>query len=114
MGRIPQPVVCGVNGPAVGGGMSLALAGDLRIGSKQKARFLPTFVKLGLGGAQGGHTSVGGTMGSPQGEDGTRTHEYHEWIRIIVPIRYNYTYMIRSGWDNPYIFVFREAGATFE
>eukprot|EP00438_Fugacium_kawagutii_P013997 Skav200410 [mRNA] locus=scaffold236:283763:288433:- [translate_table: standard] len=53
---IPQPVVCGVNGPAVGGGMSLALAGDLRVGSKQKARFLPTFVKLGLGGHQGPHS----------------------------------------------------------
>lgn len=44
-------MVCGVNGAAVGGGMSLALAGDLRVGCREKARFMPTFVKLGLGGA---------------------------------------------------------------
>eukprot|EP00435_Cladocopium_sp_Y103_P012393 s1601_g3.t1 len=31
--------------------MSLALAGDLRVGCREKARFMPTFVKLGLGGA---------------------------------------------------------------
>lgn len=50
--EIPQPVVCGVNGAAVGGGMSLALAGDLRVGCREKARFMPTFVKLGLGGGE--------------------------------------------------------------
>jgi len=43
-------VVCGVNGAAVGAGMSLALAADLRIGCTKKSRFLASFVKLGLGG----------------------------------------------------------------
>ena len=43
-------MVCGVNGAAVGAGMSLALAADLRIGCTKKSRFLASFVKLGLGG----------------------------------------------------------------
>jgi len=50
--EIPQPVVCGVNGAAVGAGMSLALAADLRIGCTKKSRFLASFVKLGLGGGE--------------------------------------------------------------
>jgi len=49
--EIPQPIVCGVNGFAAGGGMSLALAADVRIGSP-KSRFIPSFVKLGLGGGE--------------------------------------------------------------
>mmetsp|Transcript_643 Transcript_643/g.1125 ORF Transcript_643/g.1125 Transcript_643/m.1125 type:complete len:292 (-) Transcript_643:26-901(-) len=49
--EIPQPIVCGVNGVAAGGGMSLALAADVRIGTK-KAAFISSFVKLGLGGGE--------------------------------------------------------------
>lgn len=48
---IPQPIVCGVNGSAAGGGMSLALAADVRIGTP-KCRFIASFVKLGLGGGE--------------------------------------------------------------
>lgn len=48
---IPQPIVCGVNGSAAGGGMSLALAADIRIGTP-KSRFIASFVKLGLGGGE--------------------------------------------------------------
>lgn len=49
--EIPQPIVCGVNGSAAGGGMSLALAADVRIGAP-KCRFMASFVKLGLGGGE--------------------------------------------------------------
>ncbi|CAK9064530.1 unnamed protein product [Durusdinium trenchii] len=48
---LPQPVVCGVNGAAVGAGLSLALAADLRIGARE-ASFVAAFVKLGLGGGE--------------------------------------------------------------
>merc|ERR550532_1434141 len=49
--EIPQPIVCGVNGSAAGGGMSLALAADVRIGTPG-CRFIASFVKLGLGGGE--------------------------------------------------------------
>eukprot|EP00931_Biecheleriopsis_adriatica_P086319 TRINITY_DN61017_c0_g1_i1.p1 TRINITY_DN61017_c0_g1~~TRINITY_DN61017_c0_g1_i1.p1 ORF type:complete len:289 (+),score=55.77 TRINITY_DN61017_c0_g1_i1:29-895(+) len=49
--EIPQPIVCGVNGSAAGGGMSLALASDVRIGTP-RSRFIASFVKLGLGGGE--------------------------------------------------------------
>jgi 2-(1,2-epoxy-1,2-dihydrophenyl)acetyl-CoA isomerase len=41
-----KPVVCAVNGPAVGAGLGLALLGDLTIAS-EKAFFLPGFVMVG-------------------------------------------------------------------
>jgi 2-(1,2-epoxy-1,2-dihydrophenyl)acetyl-CoA isomerase len=44
---LPKPVVASVNGPAAGGGVSLALACDLRIASEQ-ATFTPAFFRLGL------------------------------------------------------------------
>ena len=46
MREIPQPIVCGVNGPAVGAGMSLALAADLRVGTPS-SRFAASFVSRG-------------------------------------------------------------------
>eukprot|EP00930_Biecheleria_cincta_P032095 TRINITY_DN22261_c0_g1_i1.p1 TRINITY_DN22261_c0_g1~~TRINITY_DN22261_c0_g1_i1.p1 ORF type:complete len:307 (-),score=52.11 TRINITY_DN22261_c0_g1_i1:188-1054(-) len=49
--EIPQPVVCGINGVAAGGGLSLALASDVRI-CVARSRFVPSFVKLGLGGGE--------------------------------------------------------------
>ena len=48
-GRIRQPVIAAVNGPAAGGGLALALASDIRI-CGESARFGAAFVRLGLSG----------------------------------------------------------------
>ncbi len=45
--RLPQPVVAAINGAAVGAGLSIALASDVRIAS-EKARFSCIFVKRSL------------------------------------------------------------------
>ena len=52
--RCPIPTIAAVNGAAVGAGMNLALACDLRIASPE-ARFDPRFVQIGLHPG-GGHT----------------------------------------------------------
>jgi enoyl-CoA hydratase len=52
--RSPLPTVAAVNGPAVGAGMNLALACDVRIAG-ESARFDARFVKIGLHPG-GGHT----------------------------------------------------------
>jgi enoyl-CoA hydratase len=52
--RSPLPTVAAVNGPAVGAGLNLALACDVRVAADD-ARFDPRFVKIGLHPG-GGHT----------------------------------------------------------
>lgn len=47
LARFDKPVIAAVNGPAVGGGMDLALACDIRLASKS-ARFAETYAKIGL------------------------------------------------------------------
>merc|ERR1711972_880244 len=41
----------GINGVAAGGGMSLALAGDVCVGLRS-CRYIPSYVRLGLGGGE--------------------------------------------------------------
>jgi 2-(1,2-epoxy-1,2-dihydrophenyl)acetyl-CoA isomerase len=46
--RCPKPVVVGVNGVAVGGGVGLALVGDVVYAARDSARFVAGFMRLGL------------------------------------------------------------------
>ncbi len=51
MRRIPQPIIGAINGPAAGGGFSMALATDIII-ANSKAAFTPSFINIGLSGGE--------------------------------------------------------------
>lgn len=51
MRRIPQPIISAVNGPAAGGGFSMALASDIRVASPE-AYFVASFINIGLSGGE--------------------------------------------------------------
>ncbi|MHA1271269.1 MAG: enoyl-CoA hydratase/isomerase family protein [Candidatus Helarchaeota archaeon] len=50
MRRISQPIIAAINGPATGGGFTLAMASDIRVAS-ENARFNNAFIKIGVSGA---------------------------------------------------------------
>ena len=50
---LPQPVIAAVNGPAVGGGLALCLASDIRLCARS-ASFGNAAIKIGLSGAEMG------------------------------------------------------------
>ncbi|MFX1574992.1 MAG: enoyl-CoA hydratase/isomerase family protein [Promethearchaeota archaeon] len=51
--KIPQPVIAAVKGSAYGGGLTLALAADIRVAG-ESAKFCNAFVKIGVSGADCG------------------------------------------------------------
>lgn len=53
MRAMPQVVIAAINGPAVGAGMAIALAADVRIAARS-ARFLNAAVRLGLTAGESG------------------------------------------------------------
>lgn len=53
MRAMPQVVIAAVNGPAVGAGMAIALAADVRIAARS-ARFLNAAVRIGLTAGESG------------------------------------------------------------
>jgi enoyl-CoA hydratase/carnithine racemase len=53
MRSCPQPIIAAVHGPAFGGGLSLALASDIRIASED-AVFCAQYINIGVGGADMG------------------------------------------------------------
>jgi enoyl-CoA hydratase len=53
MRRCPQPIIAAVNGPATGGGLSIAIASDLRVAT-ETARFACSYINLGLSGCDVG------------------------------------------------------------
>ncbi len=55
--RLPKPIIAAVNGAAAGGGMNLALACDMRLGS-ESAVFAQSFVKIGLAPDWGGYANL--------------------------------------------------------
>eukprot|EP00946_MAST-07B_sp_MAST-7B-sp1_P001903 g1903.t1 len=57
--RLPVPVVAAINGPAIGAGMALALACDVRV-ARHDAKMGITFVQLGL------HPGMGSTHFLPR------------------------------------------------
>jgi len=51
MRNCPQPIIALVNGPAAGGGFTMALSADVIVAA-EGASFQPAFIKLGLSGAE--------------------------------------------------------------
>jgi enoyl-CoA hydratase len=64
LARSPLPTIAAVNGAAVGAGMNLALAADVRIAAR-RARFDTRFMQLGLHPG-GGHTWMFRRIAGPQ------------------------------------------------
>lgn len=63
--NLNKPTIAAVNGPAVGGGLDLAMNCDLRIAS-DRATFSEIYVKLGLAPGAGGTYSLPRLVGLPK------------------------------------------------
>lgn len=74
---IPQPIIAAVNGPAVGGGLALALFADIRVAAAS-ARFGVQFIKVGLSGCD-----VGVSYALPRLIGGARAFELMLTGRVI-------------------------------
>ncbi len=89
--RCPLPVIAAVDGPAVGAGLNLALAADVRLAGRT-ARFDPGFLRLGVhpgGGmtwmaqrAVGPQASVAMLLGG-EGLDAARAAEVGLVLRVV-------------------------------
>ncbi|KCZ53336.1 hypothetical protein HY29_03705 [Hyphomonas beringensis] len=66
--KCPKPVLAAIEGACVGGGVSLALAADLRI-ADQSAKFAITPGKLGLAYSVGDTRRLSETVGLPNAKD---------------------------------------------
>ncbi len=63
--QIDKPVVCAVNGVAVGAGMDMSLHADIRIAA-ESARFAETYVRVGLVPGNGGAWFLPRIIGIPR------------------------------------------------
>lgn len=68
MRTIPKTVIAMVNGVAVGAGLSLALAADLRVAGRS-ARFGTGFLKIGLSGDWGGSWTLTRLVGTAKARE---------------------------------------------
>ena len=68
MKKIPKTVIAMVNGVAVGAGLSMALAADLRIAGRS-ARFGTGFLKIGLSGDWGGSWTLTQLVGTAKARE---------------------------------------------
>lgn len=65
--QLPVPVICAIQGPAVGAGACLALACDMRVSSEGPRKLGFTFSKLGIHSGMGGSHLLMRAMGGPSG-----------------------------------------------
>ncbi|HVZ10578.1 enoyl-CoA hydratase [Rhodopila sp.] len=68
MNSVPKPIIGMINGVAVGAGLSMACACDIRIAAKS-ARFGTGFIKIGLSGDWGGTWTVTRLIGTAKARE---------------------------------------------